>query len=76
MGIVNLSFVTDSDAGQNLAEAVDASVVLDRLRAAKPRIIAALSTIVGAIDADYRPPQLVPTETIRAILSQPVTSDA
>ncbi|MBM6589360.1 MTAP family purine nucleoside phosphorylase [Brevibacterium sp. RIT 803] len=76
MGIVNLSFVTDFDAGQNLAEAVDASVVLDRLRAAKPRIIAALSTIVAAIGVDYRPPQLVPAETIRAILTQTVVSDA
>ncbi|WP_246490429.1 MTAP family purine nucleoside phosphorylase [Brevibacterium oceani] len=72
MGIVNLSFVTDSDAGATSAEAVDADTVLHRLAAARPRILAALSAIVTAIGSDFAPPRLVPDAVVRRILALPV----
>lgn len=60
MGVVNLSFVTDSDAGTSAAEAVDASVVLRRLSDAQPRVIAGITAIVTAIARDYTAPELAP----------------
>ncbi|WP_166973757.1 MTAP family purine nucleoside phosphorylase [Brevibacterium atlanticum] len=76
MGIVNLSFVTDSDAGETHDDAVDADTVLHRLSAAQPRIRAALAAIVAVIDPDYTPPRLVPEAVTRRILARPVVPAA
>jgi 5'-methylthioadenosine phosphorylase len=74
IGTVNLSFVTDTDAGEPDAddEPVSAELVFARLAAAQPRLIAALSAIVAAIPADYAPRELIAPAEIAAVLARPV----
>lgn len=88
---VNLSFVTDSDAGLSpadhaaatpgSADSVDADtvshhLVIERLLAAQPRIIAAIETIVRAIPERYAPRQSIPAEAVAVVLSRAVVSHA
>lgn len=72
IGLVNLSFVTDTDAGaegpEPDADAVDPKRVLDRMRKAKPRIIAAIAGIIAAIPEDYSPRSLVSAEAVAGVL--------
>ena len=79
---VNLSFVTDSDAGltplpnsdgpgQEDPDAVSHGLVLERLVAAQPRIIAAIEAIVRAIPADYLPRISIAPDEVRAVLARP-----
>lgn len=79
IGTVNLSFVTDADAGVDPAElaagasdedAVNHHLVLDRLAAAQPRILAAIETIIRAIPVDYAAPELIPKAEIAAVLAR------
>jgi len=76
IGTVNLSFVTDSDAGVAPAvdpgEEVSAELVFARLRDAQPRIIAAITAIVAAIPADYRERELISPAEISAVLARPI----
>jgi len=76
IGTVNLSFVTDSDAGLAPAAGEDdelsAELVFARLREAQPRIIAAITAIVAAIPADYRERDLIAADEIRAVLTRPI----
>lgn len=83
IGTVNLSFVTDSDAGVDPTDlsqgasdddAVSHRLVLDRLMAAQPRIIAAIETIIGSVPADYAAPSLIPPGEVAAVLARPVLS--
>jgi len=83
IGTVNLSFVTDADAG--LApeareqtgtahdpadpDAVSASLVFTRLRAAQPRILAAIDGILGALPEQFVPRVLIAPEQVRAVLA-------
>ena len=84
---VNLSFVTDSDAGLSPAarsetagdtaeisdaDAVSHGLVIERLMAAQPRIIAAIETIVRAIPEDYTPRQSIPSDAVAVVLNRPV----
>jgi 5'-methylthioadenosine phosphorylase len=85
IGTVNLAFVTDADAGVDPAElphdetgaaavdpdAVSHQLVLDRLLAAQPRIIAAIETIIRAIPADYAGPSLIPSQAVSEVLRRP-----
>lgn len=77
IGFVNLSFVTDTDAGaegpERDADAVDPQLVFERMRAAKPRIIAAIAAIVGAVPEDYSPRTLVSAEAVEAVLGSDST---
>lgn len=80
IGTVNLSFVTDTDAGEAptddepaASEPVSAELVFARLAAAQPRLIAALSAIVAAIPDDYAPRELISPAEIAAVLSRPVS---
>ena len=79
---VNLSFVTDSDAGltplptsngpgEEDPDAVSHRLVLERLAAAQPRIIAAIEAIVRAIPADYLPRVSIAPDEVRAVLARP-----
>lgn len=72
IGLVNLSFVTDTDAGvegpEPDADAVDPQLVFERMRAAKPRIIAALAAIVAAIPDGYQARSLVSVDAVDAVL--------
>ncbi|TFD29424.1 MTAP family purine nucleoside phosphorylase [Cryobacterium cryoconiti] len=79
MGTVNLSFVTDSDAGLAPAvddaaadpDAVSAGLVFERLRAAQPRILAAIDGILRALPDEYAPRELIDPEQVRAVLGGP-----
>lgn len=76
MGTVNLSFVTDRDAGLVAApsdpdqEPVTSDLVFDRLAAAQPRIVAAIEAIVRAIPADYQPRELIAPAAVDAVLAE------
>ena len=74
MGTVNLAFVTDSDAGVDRADddTVSHQLVLERLAAAQPRIVAAIETIIRAIPHDYAGVSLIPAEAVTAVLARPV----
>jgi 5'-methylthioadenosine phosphorylase len=74
IGTVNLSFVTDTDAGDadSGEEPVTAAQVFARLAAAQPRLVAALTAIVAAIPADYTPRALVDPAAVAAVLARPV----
>lgn len=82
IGTVNLSFVTDADAGVHPADlpagesdsdAVSHGLVLDRLSAAQPRIIAAIEAILRAIPDDYAAAQFIPAEAVADVLARPVS---
>lgn len=82
IGTVNLSFVTDADAG--LAPATDETAggtgstdteapvthqaVMDRLARANEVIVRAIGSIVAAIPEDYTPRELVPTSATARVL--------
>lgn len=74
VGLVNLSFVTDNDAGdesladQTRPETLSTQLVLDRMAAAQPRLLAMISAIVAGIPDGYSPRQLVPQEAVAAVL--------
>jgi len=71
IGTVNLSFVTDADAGlapseDDAAAAGEAPVthalVMERLARANEVIVRAIGSIVAAVPEDYTPRELVPAE--------------
>ncbi|QDZ16133.1 S-methyl-5'-thioinosine phosphorylase [Humibacter ginsenosidimutans] len=68
LGMVNLSYVTDSDAGESEDDAVDPVVVLDRLAEAQLRIRSAIAAITLAIPNDYRARARVADEAVRRVL--------
>ena len=84
IGTANLSFVTDSDAGvapspdaagdragaDAGADDVSHQLVLERLLAAQPRIVAAIETIIRAIPDHYAPRELIPAAAIAAVLAR------
>ncbi|HEY4225719.1 MAG TPA: MTAP family purine nucleoside phosphorylase [Pseudolysinimonas sp.] len=73
IGTVNLAFVTDSDAGgdeESDPDAVSHELVLDRLAAAQPRIIASIQTILRAIPEDYAGVELIPAEAVAEVLAR------
>jgi len=73
VGYVNLSFVTDMDAGVEGADDPDAAEqtrVFDRLREAQPRIVAALAALARAVPAGYRVPPSLPAAAVAAVLER------
>ena len=75
IGYVNLSLVTDTDAGDVAGEAVEAQVVFDRLGKASGRIRAALAAIVAAIPANYTPRAAIAAGAVRGVLAARVPDD-
>jgi len=76
IGTVNLSFVTDADAGLAPAEdeesgeaPVTHGMVMERLARANEVIVRAIGSIVGAIPDDYSPRELVPAEASASALA-------
>lgn len=69
IGTVNLAFVTDSDAAPS-DEELTAELVFARLRAAQPRIVAAIAAIVAAIPDDYRGRELILPAEVAAVLAR------
>ncbi|WJY00420.1 MTAP family purine nucleoside phosphorylase [Curtobacterium sp. 458] len=77
IGTVNLSFVTDADAGLELAagpddEPVTHAAVMERLKRANEVIVRAIGSIVAAIPEDFTPRELVPTTASASVLALPV----
>jgi 5'-methylthioadenosine phosphorylase len=76
IGILNLSFVTDSDAGVAPtefgpgADDVSAQLVFERMAAAQPRLLAMMGAIVAGIPDSYAPRQLLPAEAVAAVLTK------
>jgi 5'-methylthioadenosine phosphorylase len=73
IGTVNISYVTDADAGVDASEIEDAvshHLVLQRLVEAQPRIIAAIETIIRAMPDDYEPRELIPPTEVAAVLAR------
>jgi 5'-methylthioadenosine phosphorylase len=75
VGLVALSFVTDTDADVDTAgaptpDAADAELVLRRMAEAAPRIRAAIAAIVRAIPDDFAPRRLLPEDVVRAVLAR------
>ena len=91
MGTVNLSFVTDSDAGlapdpdaapsgagvdeADAEEALSAGLVFARLREAQPRIVAAIEAIIRALPEDYEPRELIAAAEVEAVLARAVVAE-
>ena len=85
IGTVNLSFVTDSDAGPSAAGAgadnddlddagdeLSAELVFARLKAAQPQIIAAIEAILQAVPDDYATRDLIDPAAVAAVLAREV----
>jgi 5'-methylthioadenosine phosphorylase len=80
VGLVNLSFVTDGDAGEDSSaddassDIVNAQLVFDRMAAAQPTLLAMIGAIVAGIPANYAPRQLAAADAVAAVLSaEPVS---
>lgn len=71
IGTVTLAIVTDADADA-AEEPVTAEVVFARLRDARPRLVAAIESIVSAIPPGYRARDLIATEAVAEVLARPV----
>jgi 5'-methylthioadenosine phosphorylase len=81
IGTVNLSYVTDADAGLSPDElaagtvgesAVTAGSVFERLTAANTTIVRAIEAVVAGLPADYAPRELVPAAASAALLDRAV----
>lgn len=74
---VNLSFVTDTDAGLAPAGDPDNEVshqlVLRRLIDAQPRIVAAIEAIIRALPEDFEGRQLIAGGEVDAVLARPAS---
>jgi 5'-methylthioadenosine phosphorylase len=72
IGTVNLSYVTDSDAGvaddEKRGEPLTAALVFSRLAEAQPRIVAAIEAIVAAIPDDYAGRELIDPAAVASVL--------
>ena len=78
IGTVNLSYVTDSDAGvaddEKQGEPLSAALVFSRLKEAQPRIVAAIEAIIRALPDDYAGRELIdPAEVAKVLALTPVT---
>ena len=78
IGTVNLSYVTDSDAGvaddEKQGEPLSAALVFSRLKEAQPRIVAAIEAIIRALPDDYARRELIdPAEVAKVLALTPVT---
>jgi 5'-methylthioadenosine phosphorylase len=83
IGTVNLSFVTDSDAGlapapgsEPTGDELSAELVFTRLREAQPRIVGAIETIISALPDDYTARELINPSEVAAVLARPTTAQA
>lgn len=77
VGLVTLSFVTDTDTGTesgDTVDAADAGMVLERMRKGAPRIRAAIEAIVTAIPEAYRAPELILPAAVARVLAARVTT--
>lgn len=73
IGTVNLSFVTDADAGLSdpNAEEVSGALVFRRLAEAQPRIVAAITEIVAQIPDDFEAREAIDRGAVAEVLGRP-----
>ena len=74
IGTVTICIVTDTDSGISVGDpdAVSATLVFRRLAEAKPRVVAAIERIVGAVPTDYSPRPLIDDEAVAALRALPL----
>ncbi|GAB3607405.1 S-methyl-5'-thioadenosine phosphorylase [Conyzicola nivalis] len=74
IGTVNLSYVTDSDAGvaddEKQGEPLSAALVFSRLKEAQPRIVAAIEAIIRALPEDYAGRELIDPAEVAKVMAQ------
>jgi 5'-methylthioadenosine phosphorylase len=70
IGTVTLAYVTDNDAAPS-GEPVTAEAVFARLKAAQPRIVAAIEAIAAGIPSGYRARDLIDPAVVAAVLQRP-----
>jgi len=71
LGYASLCVVTDRDA----ADGVTADVVLDRLAAARPRLIAVLDAAVRALPDEIPPRALIDAAAVHAVLAKDIEAN-
>ncbi|MFI5086145.1 MAG: S-methyl-5'-thioinosine phosphorylase [Actinomycetales bacterium] len=72
MGFATLAYITDADTGHDGSEPVTAELVLGRLAAAQPRILAVLEALVSTLDGGYRARALMPAAAVQTVLAAAV----
>ena len=74
MGVVNVSFITDSDSAvaRDHEDAVTPELVTQRLAEAQPRIRQVLADLVSRIPEDYAPTTNIPQTAIEAVLARKI----
>jgi len=72
MAVVNVSFVTDSDAGAGSAhtDAVSEDLVRRRIAQARPVLVRLVTEIARTVPAQFRPAAGVPAAAIAAVLAR------
>ena len=73
MAVVNLSFVTDSDAGvgEDRTDAASADLVRRRTAQARPVLVRAIAEIARTVPAQFRPHDGVAPDAIASVLARP-----
>jgi len=73
IGTVNLSYVTDSDAGvaesEKQGEPLSAELVFSRLKEAQPRIVAAIEAIIRSLPENYAGRELIDPAAVATVLA-------
>jgi len=76
IGTVNLSYVTDSDAGvaesEKQGEPLSAELVFSRLKEAQPRIVAAIEAIIRSLPENYAGRELIDPAAVATVLAHQV----
>jgi 5'-methylthioadenosine phosphorylase len=72
IGVVNISFVTDSDAGAGSShtEVVSEDLVRRRVAQARPVLVRLVTEIARTVPAQFRPAAGVPAEAIATVLAR------
>ena len=78
MAYAALAFITDADTGHDGSEPVTAELVLGRLAAAQPRILAVLSCVAAAWadDSGLPEPGAMPAGAVAALMGAPASDAA
>lgn len=76
VGLVNIAFVTDRDAGLHggdPSDTVNATEVFARMTAAAPRVLAAVRGTVSRIPQTYRSRRLIDPQAVERVLGMPAS---